>query len=53
MLQNTAKMASTAGEFIGTAGRRYLFKELIQERPNLGGVWLATSDLSSPLTSDA
>ncbi|MCJ1254545.1 hypothetical protein MMC24_002360 [Lignoscripta atroalba] len=36
-------MASTSSELIGTAGHRYLFKELIQERPHLGRVWLATS----------
>ncbi|KAK2809482.1 hypothetical protein FQN50_003750 [Emmonsiellopsis sp. PD_5] len=28
---------------IGATGRRYLFKQLIQERPHLGRVWLATS----------
>ncbi|PSN69711.1 putative serine/threonine protein kinase [Corynespora cassiicola Philippines] len=30
-------------ELIGASGRCYLFKELIQERPHLGRVWLATS----------
>ncbi|KAK2873708.1 hypothetical protein FQN49_002147 [Arthroderma sp. PD_2] len=34
-------MAST--ELVGAAGRRYLFRQLIQERPRLGRVWLATS----------
>ena len=37
-------MASIPSEMIGAAGRRYLFKELIQERPHLGRVWLATSE---------
>jgi hypothetical protein len=37
-------MASIPSELIGAAGRRYLFKELIQERPHLGRVWLATSE---------
>ncbi|KAI0908726.1 kinase domain-containing protein [Ustulina deusta] len=36
-------MASLSGELIGVTGRRYLFKELIQERPHVGRVWLATS----------
>jgi hypothetical protein len=44
MLRKSVKMASTPGELIGAAGRRYLFKELIQERPHLGRVWLATSE---------
>ena len=44
MLQKAVKMASTSSELIGTAGHRYLFKELIQERPHLGRVWLATSE---------
>ena len=37
-------MASIPGELIGAPGRRYLFRELIQERDYLGRVWLATSD---------
>ena len=44
MLRKSVKMASTPSELIGAAGRRYLFKELIQERPHLGRVWLATSE---------
>ena len=44
MLRKRVKMASTPSELIGAAGRRYLFKELIQERPHLGRVWLATSE---------
>ncbi|EXJ80684.1 CMGC protein kinase [Capronia epimyces CBS 606.96] len=43
MLQNTVKFASASGELIGAAERRYVFKALIQERPHLGRVWLATS----------
>ncbi|OAL23752.1 hypothetical protein AYO20_10898 [Fonsecaea nubica] len=31
-----------SAEAIGAAGRRYVFKTLIQERPHLGRVWLAT-----------
>lgn len=38
-------MASAPGELIGAAGRCYRFKELIQERPYLGRVWLATSEI--------
>jgi hypothetical protein len=44
MLRGSVKMASTPSELIGAAGRRYLFKELIQERPYIGRVWLATSE---------
>ncbi|EGC48867.1 calcium/calmodulin dependent protein kinase [Histoplasma capsulatum var. duboisii H88] len=36
-------MAPPSSELIGAAGCRYLFKQLIQERPQLGRVWLATS----------
>ena len=43
MLQRAAKTASASSESVGATGRRYLFKELIQERRNLGRVWLATS----------
>ncbi|KAE8829708.1 hypothetical protein P3342_008312 [Pyrenophora teres f. teres] len=28
---------------VGSTGRKYLFKQLIQERPHIGRVWLATS----------
>ncbi|KAH8787984.1 kinase domain-containing protein [Diaporthe sp. PMI_573] len=31
-----------ATSLLGATGRRYIFKELIQERPHLGRVWLAT-----------
>ena len=37
-------MASVPNELVGTAGRRYQFKKLIQERPHIGHVWLATSE---------
>ncbi|KAL1959519.1 hypothetical protein VTO42DRAFT_1964 [Malbranchea cinnamomea] len=36
-------MAPPPSELIGAAGSRYLLKQLIQERPNLGRVWLAIS----------
>ncbi|EFR05123.1 serine/threonine protein kinase [Nannizzia gypsea CBS 118893] len=36
-------MALPSGELIGSLGRRYILKQLIQERPRLGRVWLATS----------
>ncbi|KAK2731175.1 hypothetical protein FQN57_003547 [Myotisia sp. PD_48] len=36
-------MTCPPSEVIGAAGCRYLFKRLIQERPHLGRVWLATS----------
>lgn len=37
------RMASAPSEMIGASGYRYKFKELLQERPKLGRVWLATS----------
>lgn len=37
-------MAPPPSELIGTTGRRYLFKQLIQERLHLGRVWLATCE---------
>jgi hypothetical protein len=44
MLRKSIKIASIPSELIGATGRRYLFKELIQEGPHLGRVWLATSE---------
>jgi hypothetical protein len=40
--KSIAKLAFN--ELVGAAGRRYQFKELLQERPFLGRVWLATSE---------
>lgn len=34
-------MAASTGDYIGASGRRYAFKQLLQERPHLGRVWLA------------
>lgn len=39
-----AKMACAPNEYIGASGSRYRFKELLQERPSMGRVWLAKSD---------
>lgn len=41
-------MASLSRELIGVTGRRYLFKELIQDRPHVGRVWLATCEYRFP-----
>ncbi|KAE8338728.1 hypothetical protein BDV24DRAFT_153340 [Aspergillus arachidicola] len=38
-----AKMASSSNLSVGPTGSRYQFKQLIQERPHVGRVWLATS----------
>lgn len=35
-------MSSIASKWIGSSGRQYVFKQLIQERPQIGRVWLAT-----------
>jgi len=45
MLRKLSTAASSSLEKIGATGRRYHFKELIQERPIIGRVWIATSDL--------
>ncbi|KAI0545242.1 kinase domain-containing protein [Xylaria curta] len=45
-------MASAIGELIGVTGRRYMFKQLIQERPHVGRVWLATSGNSNFVLKD-
>lgn len=34
-------MACAPNEYIGASGSRYRFKELLQERPSMGRVWLA------------
>ncbi|KAF1955119.1 kinase domain-containing protein [Byssothecium circinans] len=43
MIKTSIMMVPNLGESIGITGRRYLFKELLQARPHLGRVWLATS----------
>jgi len=42
MLRHVAKVASVPVELVGAAGCRYRFKELLQDRPHLSRVWLAT-----------
>jgi hypothetical protein len=43
-------MAASSANYIGATGRNYAFKQLIQERPHVGRVWLARSDYpSSPI----
>jgi hypothetical protein len=46
MFRSITRMAAFPRDFIGATGRHYVFKQLIQERPHLGRVWLATSDHS-------
>lgn len=41
MLPTFARMASVPTELVGVTGRRYLYAELLQERPLLGYVWTA------------
>lgn len=41
MLRTIVTMASLPAELIGATGRRYCFKELLQERRHLGRVWTA------------
>lgn len=51
--KSIARMASVPNELAGAAGRRYKFKELIQERPHIGCVWLATSEFPATLVIQA
>ncbi|OBT99768.1 hypothetical protein VE01_02000 [Pseudogymnoascus verrucosus] len=50
--KSIAKLASVPNELVGAAGRRYQFKELLQERPLLGRVWLATSGQDQYILKD-
>jgi hypothetical protein len=43
--RSITKLASGPDKYIGASGTSYSLKELLQERPHLGGVWLATSDI--------
>ncbi|KAJ9200660.1 hypothetical protein DTO021D3_2648 [Paecilomyces variotii] len=38
-----SQITSLPRDFIGATGSRYIFKELLQERPHFGRVWSATS----------
>jgi hypothetical protein len=42
-------MAPPPSELIGASGGRYLFKQLIQEIPHLGRVWIATCESIRPV----
>ncbi|EER25435.1 Protein kinase domain containing protein [Coccidioides posadasii C735 delta SOWgp] len=50
--KDALKMASALNELIGMSGCRYRFKELIQERPHIGRVWLATSGQDQVILKD-
>lgn len=41
MLLTAARLAATIGDYTGRSGRRYAFKQLLQEKPHIGRVWLA------------
>jgi len=41
-------MAASSANYTGASGRSYAFKQLIQERPYIGRVWLARSDCPAP-----
>ncbi|KAI1869466.1 hypothetical protein JX265_006556 [Neoarthrinium moseri] len=43
MLRRGTTVLSFPSDLIGATGRRYVFSQLIQERPHVGRVWLATS----------
>jgi hypothetical protein len=47
MFKGAARKAAVPRDFVGSSGRRYVFQQLIQERPHLGRVWLAMFVLSS------
>lgn len=42
--RNIAKIVLAHREVVGTAGCRYVFQNLIQERSHLGWAWLARSE---------
>lgn len=44
MLGTVSKKLASMQDLVGVSGRRYAFVQLLQERPNLGRVWLAKSD---------
>jgi hypothetical protein len=46
--RTSAKMASAPTEFIVASGSCCWFKELLQERPHMARVWLATSHVLHP-----
>lgn len=46
MSSTISKVVQVPKELIGATGRRYHFKELLQHKPHLGSVWVATYDLS-------
>lgn len=45
MVSKYTKMAHVPLELIGATGRRYHFKELLQHKPQVGSVWVATYGL--------
>jgi hypothetical protein len=44
MFRTAVRMAASLANYTGATGRSYAFKQLIQERPQVGRVWLARSD---------
>lgn len=38
-------MAPAPIDFVGASGCTYRFKEVLQERPQFGRIWLATSEV--------
>ncbi|CEL10715.1 hypothetical protein ASPCAL13829 [Aspergillus calidoustus] len=50
--RSITKAASTPDKYIGASGTSYWFKELLQERPHLGRVWLATSGQDKVVLKD-
>ncbi|KAH8710021.1 kinase domain-containing protein [Phaeosphaeriaceae sp. PMI808] len=45
-------MAASPANYTGATGRSYAFKQLIQERPYIGRVWLARSDEENFVVKD-
>ncbi|PPJ57953.1 hypothetical protein CBER1_11087 [Cercospora berteroae] len=45
-------MAHVPKELVGATGRRYAFKELLQHKPGLGSVWVATHERDQYVLKD-
>ncbi|WPH03102.1 kinase domain-containing protein [Acrodontium crateriforme] len=56
MLRTAARMATSVltkpTDYVGASGLTYHFKELIQQRPHLGGVWIAETRTGQFLLKD-
>ncbi|KAM3415952.1 hypothetical protein BST61_g9442 [Cercospora zeina] len=52
MSSTIGKMINVPKELVGATGRRYCFKELLQHKPQLGSVWVATYEQENFVLKD-